>query len=73
MSIGNAHPKTFAKVMNEGIEGERTQGSLFLDNTTWVNYTTQFLGMQYFLDLSIIEYVTNTNPNIASVSSIHRR
>ena len=38
-----------------------------LDNTTTLNYTTQFLGVQYFVDLSIIQYVTNINPDISSV------
>jgi hypothetical protein len=39
-----------------------------LDNTTRINYTTQFLGIQYFVDLSIIEYVTNINQSESSVS-----
>jgi len=39
-----------------------------LDNSTRVNYTTQFLGVQYFIDLSIIEYVTNINQSESSVS-----
>lgn len=37
-------------------------------NQTIVNYTTQFLGVQYFVDLSIIQYVTNVNQNESSVS-----
>jgi hypothetical protein len=39
-----------------------------LDNTTTVNYTTQFLGVQYFVDLSIIQYATNINQSVSSVS-----
>ena len=39
----------------------------YVDNKTWVNYTTQFLGVQYYVDLSIIEYVTSINQNASSV------
>jgi hypothetical protein len=39
-----------------------------IDNTTIANYTTQFLGVQYFVDLAIIQYVTNISPNGSSVS-----
>ena len=46
-----------------------THTSFFLDTTTTVNYTTQFLGVQYFVDLAIIQYVTGNTPSISSVSS----
>jgi hypothetical protein len=39
-----------------------------IDNRTIVNYTTQFLGVQYFVDLSIIQYATNVSQNESSVS-----
>lgn len=45
----------------------QNRGILCLGNTTFANYTNQFLGLQYFIDLSIIQYVTNTMPNASSV------
>ncbi|CAF1233873.1 unnamed protein product [Adineta ricciae] len=41
------------------------------DNTTTLNYTTQFLGIQYFIDLSIIQYITGANPDQSSVYLNH--
>ncbi|CAF1258424.1 unnamed protein product [Rotaria sp. Silwood1] len=41
------------------------------DNKTMLNYTTQFLGVQYFIDLSIIEYATNINQSISSIYMYH--
>ncbi|CAF2146243.1 unnamed protein product [Rotaria magnacalcarata] len=41
------------------------------DNKTILNYTTQFLGVQYFVDLSIIQYVTNINQSESSVYMNH--
>ena len=41
--------------------------SSFEDNSTTLNYTTQFLGVQYFVDLSIIEYATGITPDVSSV------
>jgi len=66
---GNEHQKIIVKVMR--------QISIWiiilvnLDNKTILNYTTQFLGVQYFVDLSIIQYVTSIIPSISSVSSIY--
>lgn len=45
---------------------------VFEDNSTLLNYTTQFLGVQYFLDLSIIEYVTNMSLSPSSVTEKNR-
>ncbi len=42
--------------------------SSYSDTTTTANYTGQFLGVQYFIDLSIIQYVTNINQSESSVS-----
>ncbi len=65
---GNEHQKIIVKVMIE------ISISIILlvnlDNKTILNYTTQFLGVQYFVDLSIIQYVTSITPSISSVSSI---
>ncbi|CAF3946627.1 unnamed protein product, partial [Rotaria sordida] len=41
------------------------------DNRTSLNYTTQFLGVQYFIDLSIIQYATNINQSISSIYMYH--
>jgi hypothetical protein len=41
-----------------------------LDNRTWANYTTQFLGVQYFVDLAIIQYLTAIVPDNDSVRSL---
>lgn len=45
-----------------------------LDNRTRLNYTTQFLGVQYFLDLSIIEYITDIalGPSSVKTSTMFR-
>ncbi|CAF2937617.1 unnamed protein product [Rotaria sp. Silwood2] len=41
------------------------------DNKTAINYTTQFLGVQYFIDLSIIEYTTSISQSISSIYMYH--
>jgi hypothetical protein len=38
-----------------------------LDRSTNANYTTQFLGVQYFVDVSIVQYATNIPQNLSSV------
>ncbi|UJR09005.1 hypothetical protein I4U23_013254 [Adineta vaga] len=50
---------------------KRSPEDLCQDNTTSANYTTQFLGIQYFIDLSIIQYVTNISPNESSIYMNH--
>ncbi len=42
--------------------------SLCLDTTTTANYTGQFLGVQFFVDLSIIQYATSTVQDPSSVN-----
>jgi len=39
------------------------------DRSTTANYTSQFLGVQYFIDLSIIQYATSIAPDPSSVSA----
>ena len=63
-------PEDICQGWKEHIDCEKNEFEYFfssIDNTTWVNYTTQFLGVQYFVDLSIIEYVTNINQSESSV------
>ncbi len=39
------------------------------DRSVTANYTNQFLGVQYFIDLSIIQYATNITQDSSSVIS----
>lgn len=64
---GNVHRKIIVKVFNQ-IYCFINDRFLISDNTTTLNYTTQFIGVQYFVDLSIIQYVTNINQSESSVS-----
>ena len=70
ISTGNVHQKTIVKVFYQILQFQISSLCLFpVANNTIVNYTTQFLGVQYFVDLAIIQYVTGNTPSISSVSS----
>ena len=73
ISTGNSRRKRTVKVSYQYIYFQTSSHSLlFLDNTTSINYTTQFLGVQYFVDLAIIQYITGNTPSISSVSKFFR-
>jgi len=59
------------KLKTADVYWKRSPQDFCQENRTWANYTTQFLGVQYFLDLSIIEFVTSSSPSIGSVSMTH--
>ncbi len=42
------------------------------DKDLTINYTSQFLGVQYFIDLSIIQYATNITQDPSSVNLYFR-
>lgn len=67
--IGNVLPKIIAKVypINSFLFYPHLSLFIYSDNRTRNNYTTQFLGIQYFVDLAIIQYVTNIAPSVSSV------
>ncbi|CAF4566841.1 unnamed protein product [Rotaria sp. Silwood1] len=55
------------KLNENDIFWKRSPEDFCQGNTTFANYTTQFLSIQYFVDLSIIQYVTSITPNSSSV------
>ncbi|UJR17400.1 hypothetical protein I4U23_004295 [Adineta vaga] len=59
------------KLNDKDLLWKRAPEDICQDNSTWINYTTQFLGVQYFIDLSIIEYVTKTNQTSSSIRMNH--
>jgi hypothetical protein len=67
VTYGNVLQKTFVPVCIYFLYFIHRLIPFRSDKDLTINYTSQFLGVQYFIDLSIIQYATNITQNPSSV------